>query len=51
MAKEAFRILDDKTKEKTLIMAVDEYLFNFLQQIHTNNKAYTTLKKWMGRRQ
>lgn len=43
LAKEAFRIFDDKTREKTLVMAVDEYLFNFLQQIHTHNKAYTTL--------
>lgn len=50
MDKQAFKIYDDKSREKTLVMAIDEYLFNFLKQVHTKTRAYTTLEKWIGRR-
>ncbi|MDF2191399.1 site-specific integrase [Paraflavitalea sp. CAU 1676] len=48
--REAFRMYGDPTREKTLIMAIDELLFNFLKAVHTQNRAFTTLEKWLGRR-
>lgn len=50
LAKRAFKIYGDKERPKTLVMAIDEYLFNFLQQVHTGSRKYTTLEKWVGRR-
>jgi hypothetical protein len=50
LVKRAFGIYGDTMFDKTLVMAIDEYLFNFLQQVHTGNRKYTTLEKWIGRR-
>lgn len=48
--REAFEIYTDKKREKSLVMAIDEYIFNFLKGVHTKSRSYTTLEKWLGRR-
>lgn len=50
LSKTAFSIFDDKDRIKTFLLALDEFMFNFLVQVYTGKRAYTTLEKWMGRR-
>jgi len=49
-AKKANVLFDKKSRQKTLMLIIDEYLLNFLQLSFTGNRAYTTLEKWIGRK-
>lgn len=50
LVKQASLLFDDKNRQKTLMLAVDEYLFNFLQLAFTGHRSPNTLEKWIGRK-
>ncbi len=50
VAKKAATIFDDKDREKTFIMGVDEYLLHFLQMVFTGHRSCNTLEKMIGRK-
>lgn len=49
-AKRANTVFDSRDRQKTLFLAIDEYLLDFLQLVVSDNRAHTTLEKWMGRK-
>ena len=49
-AKHGEKIFDNKSRIKTLILAIDEYLLHFLQLAIVGERAWTSLEKWIGRK-
>lgn len=50
LSKKATVIFDNKSRQKTLMMAVDEYLLHFMQMAFTGHRSVNTLEKWTGRK-
>lgn len=50
ITKEGNKIFEDKKREKTFTMLVDEYLLYFIQETFIGNRSPNTLEKWIGRK-
>ncbi|PSL19286.1 site-specific integrase [Chitinophaga ginsengisoli] len=50
ITKEANTIFDNKSHHKTLVLAIDEYLLNFLLLAFSGNRSPNSLEKMIGRK-
>ena len=50
LVKQANAIFDRKSHQKTFILAIDEYLLNFLQLAFTGHRSPNSLEKMIGRK-
>ena len=50
IVKEANAIFDNKGHQKTLVLAINEYLLNFLQLAFSGNRSPNSLEKMIGRK-
>lgn len=50
LEKKASTVFEDKSRQKTLIMALDEYLLNFTVLALEGHRSPNTLEKWIGRK-
>lgn len=50
LIKRGREIFNDKNRRKTLVLAIDEYLLDFLQLAIVGERSENTLEKWAGRK-
>jgi integrase len=50
LVKQANAIIGKKEHVKTFVLAIDEYLLNFLQLVFASERAYTSFEKMIGRK-
>ncbi len=50
IVRKANSVFDNKQRQKTFRLALDEFLLNFLQLSFSGHRSFNTIEKWIGRK-